>query len=99
MGSEMCIRDSMFTDADFAGDLTDSKSTSGGFMAISGPNTFVPITWMCKKQGAVSKSTAESEIISLDAMLRMEGIPMLTLWDTVIETLSNEKSCSRKVYQ
>ena len=29
-------------------------------------HTFVPISWMCKKQTAVSHSSTESEIISLD---------------------------------
>ena len=41
--------------------------------------------WMCKKQTSVSDSSTESEIISLDAGLRMDGIPSLTLWDLVIE--------------
>ena len=36
-------------------------------------------------RSAVSKSFAEAEIISLDAGLRMGGIPALNLWDTVIE--------------
>ena len=40
-------------------------------------------SWMCKKQTAVSCST-ECEIISLDAGLRMDGIPALDLWDIVI---------------
>ena len=34
-------------------------------------HTFVPISWMCKKQTLVSHSSTESEIISLDAGLRM----------------------------
>ena len=48
-------------------------------------HTFVPISWMCKKQTSVSHSSPESEIVSLDAGLRMDGIPALTLWDLVIE--------------
>ena len=40
---------------------------------------------MCKKQTSVSHSSTEAEIISLDAGLRMDGIPALTLWDLVIE--------------
>ena len=40
---------------------------------------------MCKKQTSVSHSSAETEIISLDAGLRMDGIPALTLWELVIE--------------
>ena len=34
--------------------------------AIFGSHAFVPISWMCKKQTAVSHSSTESEIISLD---------------------------------
>ena len=42
----------LFQDSDFAGDLEDSKSTSGGTLCIFGSHTFVPISWMCKKQTA-----------------------------------------------
>ena len=78
-------RPGLFQDSDFAGDLEDSKSTSGGIPCIFGSHTFVPIIWMCKKQTSVSHSSTEAEIISLDAGLRMDGIPALTLWDLVIE--------------
>ena len=81
----------MYVDAGFAGDLTDSKSTSGATLFLVGPNTFVPITWLCKKQGAVSHSSTEAEVIALDAAMRMEGIPMLMFWDQVIEVFSKEK--------
>ena len=57
----------LFQDSDFAVDLEDSKSTSGGTLCIFGSHTFVPISWMCKKQTSVSHSSTESEIISLDA--------------------------------
>ena len=40
---------------------------------------------MYKKQTSVSHSSTEDEIISLDAGLRMDGIPALILWDLVIE--------------
>ena len=75
----------LFQNSDFAGDLEDSKSTSGGVLCIFGSRTFVPISWMCKKQTSVSHSSTEAEIISLDAGLRMDGIHALTLWDLVIE--------------
>ena len=70
----------LFQDSDFAGDLEDSKSTSGGVLCIFGSRTFVPTSWMCKKQTSVSHSSTESEVISLDAGLRMDGIPALDLW-------------------
>ena len=71
----------------FAGDLEDSKSTSGGTLCISGSHKFVPIIWMCKKQTSVSHSSTESEIISLDAGLRLDGIPALDLWELIVAVL------------
>lgn len=75
----------LFCDASFADNLRDSKSTTGGYLCLVGPHTFCPITWMCKKQGAVSHSSTEAEIIALEACVRMMGIPMLQLWDLVID--------------
>ena len=79
----------LFQDSDFAGDLEDSKSTSGGILCIFGSHTFVPISWMCKKQTAVSHSSTESEIISLDTGLRLDGLPALELWDLIVSVLGN----------
>ena len=67
----------LFQDSDYAGDLEDSKSTSGGTLCVFGSHTFVPISWMCEKQTAVSHSSTESEIISLDTELRLDGLPAL----------------------
>ena len=61
--------------------LLTQKSTSGGVLCIVGSHTFVPITWVCKKQTSVSHSSTEAEVISLDAGLRMDGIPALDLWE------------------
>ena len=47
---------------------------------------------MCKKQTSVSHSSTEAEIISLDAGLRMDGIPAFTLWDLVIEVFHSEQN-------
>ena len=35
---------------------------------------FVPTSWVCKKQTSVSHSSTESEVIFLDAGLRMDGV-------------------------
>ena len=77
----------LFQDSDFARDLEDLKSTSGGTLCIFGSHTFVPISWMCKKQTSVSHSSTESEIISLDARLRLDGVPVLDLWDLIVSVL------------
>ena len=88
MGStaQQCIL-GLFQDSDFAGDLEYSKSTSGGLLCIFGSHTFVSISSMRKKQTSVSHSSTESEIISLDAGLRMDGIPALDLWDLGMKVL------------
>ena len=79
----------LFQDSDFAGDLEDSKSTSGGTLCIFGSHTFVLISWMCKKQTSVSHSSTDSEIISLDAGLRLDGLPALELWDLIVSVLGS----------
>ena len=86
--AEQC-RLGLFQDSDFAGDLEDSKSTSGGTLCIFGSHTFVPISWMCKKQTSDSHSSTESEIISLDAGLRLDGLLALELWDLTVSVLGN----------
>ena len=44
---------------------------------------------MCKKQTSVSHSSTESEIISLDAGLRLDRIPALDLWDLIVSVFGN----------
>ncbi|XP_048433393.1 secreted RxLR effector protein 161-like [Pyrus x bretschneideri] len=46
-----------FTDADWAGDVTDRRSTSGYFTFVGGNL----VTWRSKKQNVVSRSSAEDE--------------------------------------
>ena len=89
----------LFQDADFAGDLEDSKSTSGGIFEIFESRTFVPISWMCKKQTSVSHCSTESEVISLDGGLRMDGTPALDLWVVVIEVLHSLSNTHTPTHQ
>ena len=58
-------------------------------MCIFGSHTFVPLSWMCKKQTAVSHSSTESEIISLDIELRLDGLPARELWDLIVSVFGN----------
>ena len=83
-----------YQDSDFAGDLEDSKSTSGGTLCVFGSHTFVPNSWMCKKQTSVSHSSTESEIISLHTGLRLDGLPALELWDLIVSVLGNSSRIS-----
>ena len=77
-------------DSDFSGDFEDFKSTSeGNFMYFWKPYI---CPHQCKKQTSVSHSSTESEIISMDAGLRMDGLTALGLWDVVIEVLRSSNS-------
>ena len=44
---------------------------------------------MCKKQTSVSHSSTESEIISLDTGLRLDGLPALELWDLIVSVFGS----------
>ena len=84
--------------ASFAGDLQVSKSTSGGVLCIFGDGTFVAISWICKKQPAVSHSTTEAEIVTLDAGLRLEGLPVSIVWECVVDVFSSTKNAGRALH-
>ena len=89
----------LFQDSDFAGDLEDSKSTSGGTSCVFGSRSFVPISPMCKKQTSVSHSSTESEIIFLDKKLRLDGLPALELWDLIVSVFGNISHISERTGQ
>ena len=59
-------------------------------MCLFGSKAFVPLTWFCKKQTAVSHSSTEAEFIALDASLRLEGIPCLQFWELVVSVFHPE---------
>ena len=52
-----------YSDADWAGDREDRKSTSGYLFQIAGG----PISWRSKKQDTVALSTAEAEYVALSS--------------------------------
>ena len=54
---------------------------------------------MCMKQTSVSHNSTEAEIISLDAGLRMDGIPAPTLWDLMIQVFHSEQNKNRRTQE
>ena len=68
-------------------------------LCIFGSHTFVPISWMCKKQTAVSLTSTESEIISLDTGLRLDGLPALELWDLIVSVFGSVSQISDRTGQ
>ena len=69
----------------------NSKSNSSGVLCIFGSRTVVPVSWMCREQTSVSHSSTGSEIISLGAGLRVDGLPALDISENVIEVLRTTK--------
>ena len=59
-GASKCIG---FSDADWAGDINDQKSTSGYVFMLSGG----AVSWSSKKQKCVALSTAEAEYVALSS--------------------------------
>ena len=51
---------------------------------------------VCEKQTSVSHSSTESEIIFLDAGLRLDGKPALDLWDLIIAVLHGNTNQSNQ---
>ena len=49
---------------------------------------------MCKKQTAVSHSSTESETISLDTGLRLDGLLTLELWDLIVSVFGSVSQIS-----
>ena len=73
-----------FADADFAGCAKTSRSTSGVHLCLLGPNTVFPLAGQSKKQGCVSHSTPEAEIVAADHAMRTSGLPSVELWERLL---------------
>ncbi len=74
----------LYIDADFAGHLSDYKSTTGVFLALVGQYSFYPLSGQSKKQTANTHSTPEAEILALDHGLRSVGLPAIDLRDVLL---------------
>ena len=72
----------LFADSDHAGEH-DSRSTSGCFLALIGPNTFYPLTAFSKKQTSTAMSSTEAEVIAANVALRAVGLPSSCLWEII----------------
>ena len=74
----------LYTDADFAG-LPSQHSTTGGFLVLTGPNSWFPLAAVSKKQTSVSTSTPEAELTALFYMVRNLGLPATELWSVLLD--------------
>ena len=86
------LRRMVYVDASFADCIRSGKSTSGAYLALAGHNTFMPLASLCKKQTCVSHSSTELEIIALTLAVRKEALPLLTLWDIVVDVIDGPQT-------
>lgn len=78
----------LLCDSSLAGVLQDSKSSRAEFFVCLLHTLSHRLRGCAKKLPAVSHCSSDSEIISLDAALRMDGLLALQLWERVKHTLS-----------
>ena len=79
----------LYADADFAGCVESLRSTSGGHLNIQGPNTRFPLSGSSKRQGCVSHSTPEAEIVAADVAMRAMGTRALKLLQRILKKSPN----------
>ena len=84
----------LFVDANHVISSGDSVSTGGALMALYGPNAFVPITAICKRQRRAAHSSTESDMIILETGLRWEVFPYMLLWDVVLHVFAPQSQSS-----
>ena len=70
----------VYCDADFCGEAEDCYSTSGGWIELAGEHSAFPLSWTSKKQGSVSRSTTECEIVALAYLVFNDAIALAQLF-------------------
>jgi hypothetical protein len=76
----------MSPDADLAGDMETTKSTSGLWLearSADGERCW-PLAWRSKRQGSTASSTCEAEYISMATSLKSEALPMVDLFSQAL---------------
>ena len=73
----------VYSDADYAGCAEAQRSTTGSIVLLRRPDMSVPISFASKKQGCVSRSTVEAEIVAMDMTIRNVVLPLLMFLDDV----------------
>ena len=74
----------LFVDADFCGETGDTRSTSGAWLVLAGPDTWFPLAWVSRRQTSTSRSTTEAEIVAFANALFAEALPMLELFTLIL---------------
>ena len=72
----------LYADADFAGCAASQRSTSGAHLVVRGPKSSFALSCLSKRQGCVSLSTPEAEIVATQIVVKAIGLPAIDLWHT-----------------
>ena len=69
---------------DFAGCVETQRSTTGSSLFLRGKGDIsVPISFLSKRQGSVSRSTPEAEIVAMDMTIRILTLLVLCLVEEI----------------
>ena len=87
----------LFPESEFAGDLENSKWTSGQSHGFSHVEHLFPEVGCAKNKHQSRPVLQNRKFSSYDASLRLDGILALDLWDVVIDVLHSSKNLHQKV--
>ena len=73
----------VYSDSDFAGCSQSMRSTTGVHTCLRGPNSNFPLSGQSKRQGCISQSTTEAELVAACHGLRSSGLPLLSILEEV----------------
>ena len=79
----------MWSDADWAGDPEDTKSTSGLLLELvnrTNERRWL-ISWAVRRQTSTSSSTAEAETVALCYAVKHEGVPTPIVFAAIFKML------------
>ena len=79
----------IYSDSDFAGCEQTSRSTSGIHTCLLGKNTYFPLSGQSKRQGCISQSTTEAELVAASLALRTNGLPLAGILEALNDGVPN----------
>ena len=69
----------VYPDADYVSCSETQRSITGSIVLLKRPDMSVPISFISKRQGCVSRSTTEAEIVAMDTSFRHLTLPDLSI--------------------
>ena len=82
----------IYSDSDFAGCEQTSRSTNGIHTCLLGKNTYFPLSGQSKRQGCISQSTTEAELVAASLALRTNGLPLAGILEALNAGVPNATS-------